>query len=104
MRGDETMVIRYSDGSYIDGVIHRLEGSVLRAEVAGRDDAVEFRLVRDQWISESGNAVTFEFPLRIRAELFEIAPPIDSDGFGHCAVGGDCLLRRMSGTGDSPLN
>ena len=98
------MVIRYSDGSFIDGVIHRLEGGTLRAAVTGLDDAVEFRLIRDEWVSESGNAVTFEFPISIRAELLDILPAAGAEGVGHCAVGGDCLLRRMSSMGSGPLN
>jgi hypothetical protein len=98
------MLIRYSDGSFIDGVIHRLEGGTLRAAVTGLEDAVEFRLIRDEWVSESGNAVTFEFPVTIRAELIDILPAAGSGGVGHCAVGGDCLLRRMSNTSTGPLN
>ena len=42
------MVIRYSDGSYVEGVIHRLEGATVRAAVAGLDDAVEYRLMQDK--------------------------------------------------------
>ena len=98
------MVIRYSDGSFIDGVIHRLEGGTLRAAVTGLDDAVEFRLIRGEWVSDSGNAVTFEFPISIRAELLDILPAASAAEVGHCAVGGDCLLRRMSNTSCGPLN
>src|SRR5471030_2420458 len=46
------MVIRYSDGSFVDAVIHWLDGGTLRAAVAGIDDAVEFTLIENKWISE----------------------------------------------------
>jgi hypothetical protein len=98
------MVIRYADGSYVDGVIHKLEGGTLRAVVAGLDDAVEFTLVRDEWISESGNAVTFEFPLKSGVRLLDIMPAMIGEGAGHCAAGGDCVLRRASNPGSGLPN
>jgi hypothetical protein len=92
----EIMVIRYSDGSYVDGVIHRLEGATLRAAVAGLDDAVEYTLIQDRWISETGLLVTFEFPIERGLDLFQIMP--------GCAAGGDCLLRRTSASCAGPVN
>jgi hypothetical protein len=68
------MVIRYSDGSYIEGAIHRLEGATMRAAVAGIDDAIEYTLIRDKWISETGLVVTFEFPMEKGMGLFRIMP------------------------------
>ena len=90
------MIIRYSDGSFVNGVIHSIEGSTIRAAVAGFDDAIEFRLIEEDWISEGGATVTFEFllkentdPLATRAELSDPINP-------GCAAGGHCLLRRIS--------
>jgi hypothetical protein len=105
--GAQVMVIRYSDGSYAEGVIHRLQGGTMRAAVAGVDDAIEYRLVRDQWTSEMGIVVTFEFILDLEKgmDLFQIAPVMIGDGEAshglegaRCAAGGDCVLRRMSGS------
>src|SRR5437764_2577168 len=59
--GAQLMVIRYSDGSYIHAVIHRLQGGTVRAAVPGLEDAIEYRLIRGQWTSEMGVVVTFEF-------------------------------------------
>ncbi|HXB68607.1 MAG TPA: hypothetical protein VNY05_10205 [Candidatus Acidoferrales bacterium] len=107
------MVIRYSDGSYVQGVIHRLQGGTVRAAVAGVDDAIEYRLIRDQWTSEMGVVVTFEFILDLEKglDLFQVAPVMigeveasrELEG-ARCAAGGDCVLRRMSGSGMGRVN
>jgi hypothetical protein len=98
------MVIRYSDGSYVEGVLHRLEGATVRAAVAGIDDAVEYTLMQDQWISETGLVVTFEFPNEKAKNLFQMAPRMTSAREAGCAAGGDCVLRRTSGSCAGPVN
>jgi hypothetical protein len=92
------MVIRYSDGSCAEGVIHTLKGGILRATVAGVDDAVEYNLVEDTWISEWGDSVTFEFTAQSEAD-FLLA--VIGDGELACASGGECVLRRMT-VSDAP--
>ena len=76
------MIIRYSDGSYVEGVIHRLERGILRATVAGIDDAVEFILQRE----------------------VDVVMGMMRAGEPGCAAGGDCILRRMPGTGPVLVN
>jgi hypothetical protein len=98
------MVIRYFDGSYVEGVINRLEGRTVRAVVAGVDDAVEYTLIQDKWTSESGVVVTFEFPAEKVTDLFRHMPVMLAEREGHCAAGGDCALRRISGSGAGPVN
>jgi hypothetical protein len=108
------MVIRYSDGSYVEGVLHRLAGATLRAAVAGIDDAVEYTLMHDKWISETGLPVTFEFPVEKAMDLCQIMPRQVMPGqvmpgmIGQleagCAAGGDCVLRRTSRSCASPVN
>ena len=93
------MIIRYSDGSYAEGVIHRLVGGSLRATIAGTDDAVEYTLFEDGWTSEAGAGVTFEFILQREVDLL---PETMRSGEPSCAVGGECVFRRASGS-DSVL-
>jgi hypothetical protein len=94
------MLIRYADGSYVDGMIQSLDGGRLWVAAAGLDQDVEFTLVGREWVSASGNPVTFEFPVRVSSELFHIA---GSQQDGNCAAGGDCVLRRMC-EGNAPPN
>ena len=100
------MVIRYSDGSYVEGVIHRLQGGTVRAVVAGVDDALEYRLIREQWTSEMGVVVTFEFTLDLekKMNLFQNIPVLIGESEARCAAGGECVLRRMSGSDPGLVN
>jgi hypothetical protein len=95
------MIIRYADGSYVEGVIHRLECGTLRATVAGIDDAVEYILFEDGWTSETGDDVTFEFILQREVD---VVTGMMGAGRPGCAAGGDCVLRRMPGSGPIPVN
>jgi hypothetical protein len=95
------MIILYSDGSYVEGVIHKLERGILRATVAGIDDAVEFILSADGWTSETGDDVTFEFTLQREVD---VAMGMMGAGEPGCAAGGDCILRRMPGSGPVLVN
>jgi hypothetical protein len=92
------MIIRYSDGSWVEGLLHRLERGTLRATVAGIDDAVEYTLFEDGWISELGDDVTFEFTVQREMDVMMGA------GEPGCAAGGNCILRRIPGTGPVLVN
>ena len=94
------IVIRYSDGSCVEGVIHRLECGTLRATVAGIDDAVEYTLFEDGWTSEMGDDVTFEFTLQREVDVMM---GMMGAGEPECAAGGNCVLRRIPGTGGPVL-
>jgi hypothetical protein len=95
------MIIRYFDGSRVEGVIHRLERGTLRATVAGIDDAVEFILFEDGWTSETGDDVTFEFTSQ---KEVDVTMGMMAEGKPRCAAGGDCILRRIPGTGPVLVN
>jgi hypothetical protein len=95
------MIIRHSDGSRVNGVIHRLERGRLRATVAGIGDAVEFILFEDGWISETGDDVTFEFTVQREVDFMMGTMGAGKPG---CAAGGDCVLRRLPGTGPVLVN
>jgi hypothetical protein len=90
------MIIRYSDGSCMEGVLHRLERGTLRASVSGLNDAIEYHLTGDGWCSETGHVVTFEFTLNREVDIFV---GTIGNGEARCAAGGDCVLRRASGSG-----
>jgi hypothetical protein len=98
------MIIRYSNGSSAEGVMRRVEGGTVRAEVGGVDDAVEYRLIQDQWTSETGVVVTFEFTVDNGRDLFQIMPVMTGEEEARCAAGGDCILRRTSGSGTAWAN
>jgi hypothetical protein len=98
------MVIRYSDGSSAEGVIHRLEGGTMRAAVAGVEDVMDYKLILDHWTSEMGVVVTFEFTVDRELDLFQIVPAMMDEGRERCAAGGDCVLRQMSGSGAGRVN
>jgi hypothetical protein len=93
------MFIRYPDGSYVEGAIHRIEGSTVRATVGGVDDAIEYTLIQNGWTSQSGVVVTFEFTPGRGLDLFQIAPAKIVEAAAECAAGGDCALRRISDSG-----
>ncbi len=95
------MIIRYSDGSCAEGLIHRLERGTLRATVTGIDDAVDFILFDDGWTSEAGDDVAFEFTAQREVDVM-----MGTMGAGEpaCAAGGGCILRRLPGTGPVLVN
>lgn len=102
--GPEVMgvIIRYEDGSTTHAVIYRLIGGTLRAAVEGTDGPVDFKLIRGKWISNRGAGVTFEFPIEIGMEFLQTLTDLaDSEGDGHCATGGECLIRRMAESGNN---
>ena len=94
------MIVRYFDGTSAEGMIHRLECGRLRATVAGIDDAVEYVLFEGGWTSEAGEDVTFEFTMQ--REVDAVMGTIRATE-AECAAGGDCVLRRMPGTGGPVL-
>lgn len=96
------MIVRYSDGSFVEGVVHRLVGSSLRATIAGADDAVEYTLFEDGWTSEMGAGVTFEFMLHREVDL--LPETMRAGEEAACAAGGECVFRRMPGSGPVLVN
>ena len=95
------MIVRYSDGSYVEGIIHRLERGSLRATVAGVEYAVEYTLVEEGWTSERGDGVTFEF---IAQEGVDLLLGMIGAEEPRCAAGGDCLFRRTPDSVSVPVN
>ena len=96
------MIIRYPDGSYVEGVIQRLERGTLRATLAGVDDAVEYTLIEDGWTSEMGEGVTFEFTMHREVDCWL---GMIEEGTPVCAAGGgECVLRQMPGSDGVRVN
>jgi hypothetical protein len=54
--------IHYNDGRVLQGVVLASAGCVVRAAVKDSDDAVEFRLVSQVWVSEDCEVVRFSNP------------------------------------------
>jgi hypothetical protein len=48
--------------------------------------------------------VTFEFPIEQGIDLFRINPRMNCHLEAGCAAGGDCVLRRTSGSCAGPVN
>lgn len=93
-------IIRYEDGSMARAVIYRLIGGNLRAAVEGVEAPVDFKLIRGHWISNSGSGVTFEFPVEIGMDFLQALKDLaESVEYGHCAMGGDCVIRQIVGSG-----
>jgi hypothetical protein len=57
------MLIRYSDGRLLAGILLALTGTYLRVALKDEDDVAEYRLLNGRWISADCEPVTFEFPL-----------------------------------------
>lgn len=57
------MLIRYTDGRIVAGILLALCGTAMRVALKNEDDVAEYRLVNGHWISEDCEPVTFEFPL-----------------------------------------
>ena len=98
------MVIRYVDGSYVEGAIRQLDGDTVRIAIAGIDHTVEYQFIQGRWTSRTGVQVTFEFPREQAIDLIRRLPPAKRGEEGQCAAGGDCALRRLSGLDAGPVN
>jgi hypothetical protein len=96
MRGDCGMIIRYSEGYSIEGIIQRVDGDTMRASVAGHDDAVEYRLIENEWMSAGGATVTFEFHPQQSIDPFAILRDPFVPTETGCLAGGHCKLRGIS--------
>jgi hypothetical protein len=70
------MLIRYRNGLVVEAVILSLTGSKMRVAPKNGEDVVEYRLVKDIWISEDGEPVAFDFTMSILAAV-GIEPPAD---------------------------
>ncbi len=77
------MLIRYRDGRTKQGILLALDGTLMRVAVKSEDDVVEFRLLKDVWICEDCEPVTFEFPVAV-FEAIGIMPkdPVDDSYTG----------------------
>jgi hypothetical protein len=70
------MLIRYRNGLLAEAVILSLTGSKMRVAMKDGEDVAELRLIKDTWITEDGEPVTFDFTMAILAAA-GIAPPAD---------------------------
>lgn len=57
------MLIKYANGSVLEGILVSLRGGQLRIATKNGDDLLEFNLVQGIWISEHCEPVTFDLTL-----------------------------------------
>ena len=57
------MLIKYANGSILEGVPVSLRGGQLRVATKDGDDLLEFNLMEGIWVSESCEPVTFDLTL-----------------------------------------
>lgn len=59
------MLLHYGDGRIRAGILLSLCGDQMRVALKDADDVVEIQLVNGIWISDSCEAVSFEFPTAV---------------------------------------
>jgi hypothetical protein len=59
--------IHYNNGRVLHGIVLAFGERVVRVAVEDSDDAVEYRLVNQVWVSEDCEVVTMEFTERVAA-------------------------------------
>jgi hypothetical protein len=72
------ILIRHANGATRPAVILALAGDVMRVALKDSDDVAEYRLVKQRWISEDYEPVTFEFPLGVFEAIGMMPPMVDS--------------------------
>ena len=74
------MLVRQSNGQARPAVILALAGDTIRVALKDNDDVAEYRLVKQSWIAENFDPVSFEFPLGIFEAIGIVPPPEDFAG------------------------
>ena len=82
--------IHYSNGRVLQGVVLAFGDRVVRIAVKDSDDAVEYRLINQVWVSEDCEVVRMEFadgeyPVYAE-ETGEIEPLVDFPSPAHAAL------------------
>ncbi len=70
------MLIRYRNGLLLEAVLLSLRGGTMRVALKDSEDILELRLVKDAWVDDTGEIVTFDFSMAILAAV-GIVPPTD---------------------------
>jgi hypothetical protein len=65
--------IHYNDGRVLQGVVLAFGDRLVRVAVKGSEDAVEFKLVNQVWVSEDCEVVRLDF-----ADLSQGVTPLES--------------------------
>ena len=55
------LIMRYTDGEMVEGVVLSAYSSLMRLALRGCNDAVELTYTGRQWVAETGEKVDFEF-------------------------------------------
>lgn len=73
------LLIRFTNGRILQGVMLALWSQMVRVAVKGEDDAAEFRLINQTWVSEDCEPVTIEFvreSFSVAEERVEMPEPL----------------------------
>jgi hypothetical protein len=70
--------IHYNDGRVLQGVVLAFGDQLVRAGVKDSDDAVEFRLVNQVWVSEDCEVVSLHFVERFAPEESAESDPLET--------------------------
>jgi hypothetical protein len=54
------IILRYPDGSRVQGLLLSEDSARLRVTIPGRKDTLELQLVNDRWVDEDGHKVSIE--------------------------------------------
>ena len=88
------VLVKYTDGTILRGILLVLWGAELRIAVSGCDDIAVFRLVKQRWLSQDCDVVTFEFPTAV-LEAIGMTPANQQ----HVSEAGVSLGRTVSEIG-----
>jgi len=85
--GFQMIFVKYQNGTTRQGVLLTLGGNWIRVAIQGCDDAVEYRQISGQWISEDCEVVTFEFSEQMHnIDDPEQVPPMVASAFQQSTV------------------
>ena len=73
----QMIYIHYQNGRVLQGVVLALGDHMVRVAVKDTDDAVEFRLVNQSWVSEDCEVVTMEFEGNQGTARYDDPDPLD---------------------------
>jgi len=88
---ERSLTIQYRDGRSIEALLLSRNEGRIRVQIAGSDDATEFRQFKDIWVSENCEPVRIVFPWAARRGL----PIVQVDGAISAPAVGEQFLELL---------